>query len=195
MPAAPLPEFLQGTPAPPHPHLKTLSRPWKKRQPRVGGAKQKNRPECFALGCTTQPKFNIAGTEQGLYCVTHKEHTMVNVMNPKCAMDGCSMRPRFNMEGSPRGLYCGDHRKTGMVNVMHRRCQHDGCIIQPSFNLLGEKGGRYCSAHAIETMIDVVSSTAAPVGGPRFSIRSQTGCQTMGPGMVSRQQMKKQATQ
>ena len=46
-----------------------------------------------------QPNFHHAGNARGLFCSTHKEPGMVNVVSKPCQHPGCTKQPSFNMPG------------------------------------------------------------------------------------------------
>jgi len=46
-----------------------------------------------------QPNFHTAGNARGLFCSTHKEPGMVNVVSKPCQHPGCTKQPSFNMPG------------------------------------------------------------------------------------------------
>jgi plastocyanin len=105
---------------------------------------------CIHEGCRTRPIFNKEG-EKAMYCSTHKEADMVDVVHERCMK--CKKRPNFNKEGE-KALYCAQHKEEGMIDVSHDRCIHAGCKKRPNFNTEGKKA-LYCLDHKQEVMIDV----------------------------------------
>jgi plastocyanin len=103
---------------------------------------------CIHEGCKTRPIFNKEG-EKPMYCATHKESGMVDVVHDRCIK--CKKRPNFNKEGE-KPLYCMDHKEAGMIDVVHDRCIK--CKKRPNFNKEGEKP-LYCLDHKEAGMIDV----------------------------------------
>jgi hypothetical protein len=52
---------------------------------------------CAAEGCVSlKPVFNYPGETKGMYCATHKQPGMVNVISPKCASGWCETQRNPN---------------------------------------------------------------------------------------------------
>ncbi len=101
---------------------------------------------CHHDGCSIKiPAFNFPKECKGIYCVSHKEEGMVDVIHKKCMFDGCTTRPSFNTHGQSEGIYCYKHKKPHMVNVKDKKCRHGGCntILEPT------NKGCYCSQHKV----------------------------------------------
>lgn len=85
--------------------------------------------------------FNHEGKTGGIYCKTHKEEDMVDVISTRCRSSNCIKRPSFNNIDEKTPIYCGKHRKDGMINVVLKTCRHQDCKTLPYFNKIGEKVG------------------------------------------------------
>lgn len=66
---------------------------------------------CIHENCKTQPNFNFAGKNTGLYCVVHKKENMINVTAKTCVYENCKTRPSFNNAGENHPLYCSNIKK------------------------------------------------------------------------------------
>ena len=102
---------------------------------------------------TKQPNYNFEGESKGIYCVTHKENDMIDIVNPKCLK--CKKQSTYNFEGESKGIYCAEHKKNDMVDVVNPKCLK--CTKQPTYNFEGESKGVYCVEHKENDMVDVVS--------------------------------------
>jgi hypothetical protein len=60
------------------------------------------------LNCNKQPKFNFAGSTNGIYCFDHKKPNMVNVECKRCLK--CNKQPNYNFAGQKNALYCFIHK-------------------------------------------------------------------------------------
>jgi len=97
-------------------------------------------PKCRIYNCNVKyAYFNFHGEKQGIYCTTHKENGMIDVINRRCSYEGCTIRPNYNYENKRLPLYCCHHKLDGMVDIKHKKCKSEGCTIRPSYNYEGEK--------------------------------------------------------
>ena len=115
--------------------------------------------KCKEKGCKTRPTYNVEGATNALYCATHKEEGMVNVIHKTCLVPECRKHPSYNVEGTTNALYCADHKEDGMVNVISKTCIVPECRKHPSYNVNGETTPLYCNTHKKEGMVDVKSKT------------------------------------
>jgi hypothetical protein len=116
------------------------------------------------IDCKTRPTFNIEGQTNALYCATHKEDDMVNVLSKTCMYDGCKTQPTFNIEGQTNALYCATHKEDGMVDVKNKVCIYNGCKTIPFFNIEGEIRALYCATHKKDGMVDIKNKPCIYVG-------------------------------
>lgn len=88
-----------------------------------------------------------------LYCSTHKDHGMIDVVHNLCLADDCNLLAYFGLKDGP-AQYCSTHKSHDMIDVLHKRCLFPGCDKIPSF---GVEGGpvQYCSEHRPEGIVDV----------------------------------------
>jgi hypothetical protein len=113
---------------------------------------------CQYKDCKKRASFNNSGEKKGIFCSTHKEPKMVNVVHKQCAAEGCDLRPNFNHLGETTGMYCTRHKEPEMVDVVNKRCAVGGCnTINPAFNHVGETRGIFCAKHKEPGMVDVKS--------------------------------------
>ena len=111
---------------------------------------------CKEIGCNIKYAcFNLPGEKQGLYCVTHKEANMINVINKKCKYENCLKSPNYNYIQEKTPLYCVKHKLENMVNITSKTCIFNCCRIQPHYNYKDEKKPLYCVKHKLENMIDI----------------------------------------
>lgn len=114
--------------------------------------------------CLKQPKFNVVGNTNGIYCYEHcDKDTMINVCRYYCEHideDGhrCNIHASFNYEGEPNAKFCKTHSLKKMVNVLSKKCADPDCMIVPCFNYPGKKGGKYCSKHKKKDMTNVIDT-------------------------------------
>ncbi len=90
-----------------------------------------------------------------LYCKTHMEKGMINVLSKTCLNEECLKQPSFNFEGETEALYCKTHMEKDMINVVSKTCLNKECLKQPCYNFEGEKKGIYCDIHRLDNMIDI----------------------------------------
>lgn len=109
---------------------------------------------CKSDGCKKQALYNDQGNPP-LYCGTHKEQSMINVVTKRCATEGCCVRPSFNIEGTTIPLFCRSHKTTDMISVIGYKCLKDGCKKHARYNLPNEPTPHYCKLHRTKGMIDV----------------------------------------
>ena len=107
-------------------------------------------PNCH---CGKNALYNIIG-EKALFCISHKEPHMINVITKKCEFKGCITRPSFGVKGGKR-QFCKTHKTADMVDTIHDICEHMQCNTIAYFNKKGEKIGRFCSEHALPDMVDI----------------------------------------
>jgi hypothetical protein len=107
---------------------------------------------CCEEGCTRRTSYNFEG-KKPLYCSSHKQEGMIDVIHKRCCEEGCKIIPIYNFEGM-KPLYCNSHKQEGMVDVMSKRCCEEGCKILPIYNFEGKKP-LYCNSHKQEGMVDV----------------------------------------
>ena len=105
--------------------------------------------------CGKRAIYNIAGTNIGVRCSSHRDANMVDVKHPKCIK--CKIKiPTFNKEGESQRLYCSGCAEPGMVDVKHPKCIK--CKIKrPNCNKEGEAKALYCRGCAEPGMVDVIS--------------------------------------
>lgn len=108
-----------------------------------------HRRRCAHDSCTTEPFFNVEGSQAGVYSRQQAEDGKVNVRSRRCSYDFCTRQQHFNVEGSKAPVYCWRHAEDGMVNVLSRRCAHNSCTVKPCFNVEGSEAGVYCRQHAV----------------------------------------------
>ena len=113
--------------------------------------------KCKFEGCNKQSAYNTLGKTKPLYCNSHREEGMINVINKRCIFEACNKQPTYNIPGETKRLYCDSHKEDGMVNVINKRCIFEGCNKQASFNTLVEKSGLYCNSHKEDGMVNVKS--------------------------------------
>lgn len=111
-------------------------------------------PNCH---CGKRASFNIRGEKVGLFCATHKEVDMVDVVSKKCEADGCYRSPIYNIRGSTIRRFCKDHKGEDMIDVASKRCESDDCDTFPVYNIIGKNNGRFCKDHKTQDMIDVIN--------------------------------------
>ena len=149
---------------------------------------------CAAPDCKTWAYFNRPGEQRGLFCSTHRELDMVDVVNKLCGHPGCQKHPNFNHPGAPHAIACSTHKEPGMVNVniRDRQCLLPECSKYPSCNYPGNTDGLYCGKHKAEGMINVTSRHCAfenCMKQPNFNHDgSQRGlycCAHKEPGMIN----------
>ena len=125
-------------------------------------------PICKDLNCKTQAQFNKQGKTKGLYCGTHKEIDMKNVVEKRiCQFPDCKIqKPSFNYKDEAKGILCKKHKLKDMENVVEKRiCQFLKCnSLNPSFNLPDKTKGIFCVNHKSNDMIDVKSSICQYTG-------------------------------
>ena len=136
---------------------------------------------CAAPDCKTWAYFNRPGEQRGLFCSTHKELDMVDVVNKLCSHPGCQKHPNFNHPGAPHAIACSTHKEPGMVNVniRDRQCLLPECSKYPSCNYPGNTDGLYCGKHKAEGMINVTSRHCAFENcnkKPRFKNQGSNRC-------------------
>jgi hypothetical protein len=107
--------------------------------------------------CGVTASFGLPN-EKAIYCVSHKENNMINVVDVLCKE--CDKRAMYNERGNTGGIYCRIHKKKGMVNVKAKRCSfiyENGlpCYTVPIYNKNGELKGKYCIEHKEDDMINV----------------------------------------
>ena len=102
---------------------------------------------CKSEGCNKQPCFNTPGESKGLYCSSHKEDGMENVLNKRCIFEGCDKQPYFNTPGETKGLYCSSHKEYGMVDVKNKKCKNDWCDTFIAANPKYEGYCAYCFSY------------------------------------------------
>ncbi len=118
---------------------------------------------CKNVHCSKQPSFNFPGLTKRMFCATHKEAGMVNIVDRACGIDGCRTIPAYNHQGHTKGFFCAVHKEPGMVNVRDRSCEFPGCGKRPHFNFVGTKSGRFCAVHKVMSMINVAGRTCEGV--------------------------------
>lgn len=69
------------------------------------------------VDCDKKGLFNYFNEKIGLYCATHKNPGMVNVVSKKCFYPGCVKFPVFNFLGEKTRKYCVKHKEPGMINI------------------------------------------------------------------------------
>ena len=131
-------------------------------------------PKCT---CGKQASFNFPNEKKGLFCSTHKDADMVNVLKKMCEIVGCHTVPIYNILGETKGRFCIEHKQPDMIDVINKRCEADGCFRQPSYNIRGETKGRFCIEHKQPEMIDVINKRCEANGcekRPSYNIRGET---------------------
>ena len=112
--------------------------------------------KCKFKGCNKQSAYNTLGKTKPLYCNSHREEGMINVINKRCIFEGCNKQASFNTLVEKSGLYCNSHKEDGMVNVKSKKCIFEGCNKLSTYNIPGESKGLYCSSHKKDGMINVI---------------------------------------
>lgn len=125
--------------------------------PNILGCCRKKYGKC--MDCDKKACYNYKEFNWGLYCLSHKEHNMVDVKNPKCEYAGCNKQPRYNNVDEKNGKFCFLHKEPQMVDTTHKTCEYSSCRTRPSYNNIGEKRGRFCLLHKEEAMVNVVDKT------------------------------------
>jgi hypothetical protein len=108
---------------------------------------------CLNDNCNKHANFNVFGLKP-LYCSTHKETGMLDVVNKRCAEIDCDVIPSFNFSHEKKPIFCFTHKTDGMLDIKTKRCIEIGCITHASFNYKGEKK-KYCKIHKKENMINI----------------------------------------
>jgi hypothetical protein len=100
--------------------------------------------------CFTQASF---GYNRGkpMYCKTHKQADMINVISKRCEHEFCFTVPSFGFERG-NALRCGTHRLSGMWNVSASTCQYLDCKLFATYGYSNKKSLR-CSAHRLPDMM------------------------------------------
>ena len=112
--------------------------------------------KCNFEDCNIQARFNNPNEKKGMFCTTHKQNGMVNVIDKKCIYDNCSKQPSYNLPNLKKPLYCYDHKLENMINIKDKKCVVEGCNIIPSFSSDG-KTKEYCGKHKKEGMTNLVN--------------------------------------
>lgn len=114
--------------------------------------------------CSKQPKFNVVGNTNGIYCYEHcDKDTMINVCCYYCEHvdeneERCKVYACFNYEGETSAKFCKTHSLKKMVNVLSKKCAYEDCATLPFYNYSGKKGGKYCATHKKKGMVNVIST-------------------------------------
>jgi hypothetical protein len=111
--------------------------------------------DCIVKNCDKLGKYNDHDKMFGLFCVSHANSNMVNVIANKCIDNHCNIRANFNYKDETTGIYCDEHKKDSMVNVLSKQCIEEGCILVPSFNYKEETTPLYCADHKRKNMVNV----------------------------------------
>jgi hypothetical protein len=72
-----------------------------------------------------------------IFCVSHNEKKMDNVVAPRCQYDGCRKCASWGPLGTRKRLYCAPHGREMGMETKHSKCKCGGSI--PSFAKPGEK--------------------------------------------------------
>lgn len=76
--------------------------------------------------CNKSAAFGVVGGPP-LFCKTHKETGMFNVVSKRCEYSGCSkINPAFDFKGG-KGRFCRVHKEAEMINVKSKCCEHPEC--------------------------------------------------------------------
>jgi len=110
--------------------------------------------KCIFKNCNILPNYNYIN-EKALYCVKHKEDTMINVIDKKCIIKNCNKIPIFNYENE-KALYCVKHKLDNMIDVKNKKCKIKDCKKQPAYNYENEKA-LYCAQHKLDGMVNVLN--------------------------------------
>jgi hypothetical protein len=78
--------------------------------------------KCKYTDCSVRPSYNYEGLKNGLFCVSHKELSMVNVISKKCSYENCTKQPAYNYEGTNIGMYCTEHKLPMMIDIKNKLC-------------------------------------------------------------------------
>jgi hypothetical protein len=112
---------------------------------------------CTFENCKKRASYNIKGKNKAIYCLTHKDPIMINVISKTCNFSNCTKIPNYNFGGQPKADYCLTHKQPGMVDVNHKQCFFENCKIRPHFNYEAETRAIYCYIHKQVGMIDVIN--------------------------------------
>ena len=110
--------------------------------------------KCLNDNCNKHANFNVFGLKP-LYCSTHKETGMIDVVSKRCAEIDCDVIPSFNFSHEKKPIFCVKHKNIGMIRISDTRCIAPECKKSPCFNLEGEQKALYCSTHKKDNMIDI----------------------------------------
>ena len=114
---------------------------------------------CIAHGCEKQSTFNFKMGQRPLFCMDHKQATMINVRSIKC--ETCGEKPaRFNTkQGYPKALFCKELKKDDMIDCREKLCNPPHCWRQGTFGYNRFDKHVVCKEHRKEGMKDVKNLT------------------------------------
>jgi len=104
---------------------------------------------CVNEICSKKATFNIYG-EKAKYCATHKELTMIDVVNKKCECK--KSQPRWNFINL-KPQFCGLCKSEGMIEINRKKCFCGK--VRPTFNFENLKA-EFCDCCKSEGMTNVV---------------------------------------
>jgi len=113
-------------------------------------------PICEFDDCKTHACYNFKG-ESPIFCKTHKEEGMIDVINKKCEFDDCETQAYYNLKGE-RPIFCKTHKEEGMVDVINKKCEFKDCGTLACYNLKGKRP-IFCKTHKENDMVNVKSKT------------------------------------
>lgn len=114
---------------------------------------------CLEENCKVKrPVFNLPGHKNAIYCKSHKNNNMINVIHKRCIYQNCNKIPVFNISGKKKGIYCDSHKTNDMINVNvteNRKCLKDNCHKIPWYNYENETKTIYCYKHKLDNMVNI----------------------------------------
>ena len=74
---------------------------------------------CLVEGCKKRCSFNFPGESRAMYCKTHIEDGMVDIVRPRCVVRGCGVTASFFWP-TLKLSHCFQHKEPGQVNKRQR---------------------------------------------------------------------------
>lgn len=117
-----------------------------------------NDSKCKIKGCPRVRQYNKPGIKGAIYCVDHKDDTMINVVAKRCITLKCVYEALYNLPTETKRAYCVNCKQDDMIVINKKQCKEDGCPKTPTYGLIGTTIKLYCKEHSDEKIHERISS-------------------------------------
>lgn len=83
--------------------------------------------KCKVENCKMRPIMNFPGKVYGVFCKSHADPKMIQIIFHKCLVSGCNYLPRYGYPENNEKIFCHVHAESDMIKI--KKIKSDKIIL------------------------------------------------------------------